>query len=296
MTPISAALSGAASAAPAWATAGAVAVTLRHVRERMPLIHNITNLVVTNSTANALLAVGASPAMVEAAEEVAEFARVADALVINLGTMTPERGHAMGLAAAAAREAGTPWVLDPVAVGALSYRSQVAVGLLAHAPRAIRGNGSEILALDALSGTGGTGYMSGGRGVDSAHAAELALEAARRLATRTSAVVTVSGATDLVTDGRQVFGVRNGHPMMQRVTGLGCTATALIGACLAVEPDALAASVHGMVLIGLAGELAAERARGPGSLQMELLDALYQLDDAMLLARATIVTIGYTDN
>lgn len=275
--------------APAWATAGAVAVTLRQVRERTPLIHNITNLVVTNSTANALLAIGASPAMVEAAEEVAEFARIADALVINLGTMTPERGHAMGLAAAAAREAGTPWVLDPVAVGALSYRSQVAVGLLTHAPRAIRGNGSEILALEALSAIGRTGVPSGGRGVDSAHASELALEAARRLATRTGAVVTVSGATDLITDGQQVFGVRNGHPMMQRVTGLGCTATALIGACLAVEPDALAASVHGMVLVGLAGELAAERALGPGSLQVELLDALYRLDDAVLMARTMIV-------
>lgn len=291
-----ASFSAAALSVPAWATAGAVAATLRQVRERRPLIHNITNLVVTNSTANALLAIGASPAMVEAAEEVAEFARIADALVINLGTMTPERRDAMGLAAAAAREAGTPWVLDPVAVGALSYRSQVAVGLLAHAPRAIRGNGSEILALDALSAVGGTGDMSGGRGVDSAHASELALEAAKRLAAWTGAVVTVSGATDLVTDGQRVFGVRNGHPMMQRVTGLGCTATALIGACLAVEPDAMAASVHGMVLIGLAGELAAEHARGPGSLQIELLDALYRLDDAMLLARTMIVSIDHTDS
>lgn len=288
MTPFSA-------ATPAWATAGAVAVTIQRVRERTPLIHNITNLVVTNSTANALLAVGASPAMVEAVEEVDEFARIADALVINLGTMTPERGHAMGVAAAAAREAGTPWVLDPVAVGALSYRSKVAVGLLAHAPRAIRGNGSEILALEALSAVGGTNTPSGGRGVDSAHASDLALGAAKRLASRTGAVVTVSGATDLVTDGRQVFGVRNGHPMMQRVTGLGCTATALIGACLAVEPDAMAASVHAMVLVGLAGELAAERARGPGSLQMELLDALYRLDDAVLRARARIVSIDETN-
>lgn len=271
------------------ASSGAVAATLRRVRERAPLIHNITNLVVTNSTANALLAIGASPAMVEAAEEVAEFARIADALVINLGTMTPARGHAMDLAAAAAREAGTPWVLDPVAVGALSYRSQVAVGLLAHAPQVVRGNGSEILALEALSATDGAGDGLGGRGVDSAHGSELAVEAAMRLAARTGAVVAVSGATDLITDGRQVVGVRNGHPMMQRVTGLGCTATALIGACLAVEPDALAASVHGMVLIGLAAELAAERSRGPGSLQMELLDALYQLDDAMLMARTMIV-------
>lgn len=269
---------------PDCATPAAVARTLYRLRERMPLVHSITNLVVTNSTANALLAIGASPAMVEAAEETDEFARIADALVINLGTMSPDRARGMHAAAAAATQAGTPWVLDPVAVGAVSYRSGVAVALLAHAPHAIRGNASEILALDALSAAGAA--TAGGRGVDSAHAPELALDAAKRLARRTGAAVTVSGATDLVTDGSHVIAIRNGHPMMPRVTGLGCTATALIGACLAVEPDRLAASAHGMVLIGLAGELAAERARGPGSLQMELLDALYRLDEATLLARA----------
>ena len=269
-------------------TGAAVAGTLRRLRERAPLVHNITNLVVTNSTANALLAVGASPAMVEAVEEVAEFAHVADALVINLGTMNADRAAAMPLAAAAAREAGTPWVLDPVAVGALAFRSRVAVELLAHAPQAIRGNASEILALEALS-AGSAGVPASGRGVDSAHAAEAALDSARRLAVRTGAVVTVSGATDLITDGHQVIGVTNGHAMMQRVTGLGCTATALIGACLAVQPDALVASVHGMVLIGLAGEIAAAQATGPGSLQVGLLDALYRLDDATLRSGAAIL-------
>ena len=272
---------------PDCATPAAVARTLYRLRERIPLVHSITNLVVTNSTANALLAIGASPAMLEAAEETDEFARIADALVINLGTMTADRARGMHAAAAAATQAGTPWVLDPVAVGAVSYRSGVAVSLLAHAPHAIRGNASEILALDALSAAGGANNAAGGRGVDSAHAPELALDAAKRLARRTGAAVTVSGAIDLVTNGDRVIAIRNGHPMMPRVTGLGCTATALIGACLAVEPDRLAASAHGMVMIGLAGELAAERARGPGSLQMELLDALYRLDEATLLARAT---------
>ena len=265
--------------------------TLRRLRERVPLVHNITNLVVANTTANALLAIGASPAMVEAAAEAGPFAAVADALVINLGTMTADRARGMEAAAAAARANGTPWVLDPVAVGALGFRSEVAVGLLLQQPQAIRGNASEILALEALSAPGapllsepGSGS---GRGVDSLHAPDAALDAARRLASRTGAAVTVSGAVDLVTDGNQVIRIRNGHPMMTRVTGLGCTATALIGACLAVA-DPLAASVHGTVLTALAGELAVERARGPGSLQMELLDALYRLDEATLLARALI--------
>ena len=271
--------------------AGAVAVTetLHRLRLRAPLVHSITNLVVTNSTANALLAVGASPAMVECEEESGPFARIADALVINLGTMSPERARGMHAAASAAREAGTPWVLDPVAVGALAYRSQVAVALLAHRPQAIRGNASEILALEALAIAPAAGSTTAsGRGVDSAHAAEAALDAAKRLACATGATVTVSGPTDFVTDGYRVTAVHNGHPMMTRVTGLGCTATALIGACLAVEPDPFLASVHGMVLIGLAGEIAGLRARGPGSLQMELLDTLHLLDDVTISGRARI--------
>ena len=279
---------------PPW-SGDAVAATLERLRTRGPLVHSITNLVVTNSTANALLAIGASPAMVEAEEESAAFAAIADALVINLGTMTPQRARGMEAAAAAARQAGTPWVLDPVAVGALGYRSRVAVGLLAHRPQAIRGNASEILALEALSdpdrpGAGREAGNEGGRGVDSAHAPEAALRSARALSLRTGAAVTVSGAVDLCTDGARLFRVGNGHPMMTRVTGLGCTATALIGACLAVEPDPLLASAHAMVLVGLAGELAAERARGPGSLQMELLDALHLLDGATVIPRASLTT------
>ncbi len=262
-----------------------VADTLDRLRARCPLVHSITNLVVTNSTANALLAVGASPAMVESEEEAAPFARVADALVVNLGTMSAERARGMHAAASAARDAGTPWVLDPVAVGALEFRSTVAVELLAHRPQAIRGNASEILALDALLAGG---KAVAGRGVDAAHAAGSALDPARRLAQRSGAAVTVSGPVDLVTDGQRVAGIGNGHPLMTRVTGLGCTATALIGACLAVEPDPFLASAHGMTLIGLAGELAAERARGPGSLQVELLDALYRLDRSTILARARL--------
>ena len=266
-----------------------VAATLAALRTRTPLVHNITNLVVTNSTANALLAIGASPAMVEAAEEVAEFAAIADALVINLGTMSAARAHAMRLAAASAAASGTPWVLDPVAVGAIAYRSSVAVDLLAHRPQAIRGNASEVIALARLSH--GASDAAGGRGVDSLAQAADALHAARALAAVTGGAVVVSGATDYATDGSRIVAVENGHAMMPRVTGLGCTATAIIGACLAVAPDPLAAAAHGMVLIGLAGEIAGARANGPGSLQVGLLDALYALDGGTIesLARLRLV-------
>ncbi|WP_428377656.1 hydroxyethylthiazole kinase [Lichenicoccus sp.] len=270
-------------------TPASIGALLSDVRARTPLVHSITNLVVTNSTANALLALGASPAMVEGVEEVAEFAAIAGALVINLGTMDAGRAQAMRLAADAARAAGTPWILDPVAVGVLSYRSQVAVELLAFSPAVVRGNASEIIALARQAGAVQGGAASGGRGVDSTAPAEAALDAAKALAAALRCVVVVSGATDYVTDGLRTIGVNNGHPMMSRVTGLGCTATALIGACLAVTPDTLTACVAGMVFTGLAGEMAAELAPGPGSLQGGLIDALYLMDADLVTRRAHLV-------
>ncbi|MCQ8239980.1 hydroxyethylthiazole kinase [Rhizosaccharibacter radicis] len=280
--------------------AGAVADTLDAVRARRPLVHNITNLVVANSTANALLAIGASPAMVMSPEEAGAFARIADSLVINLGTVDAVSAGAMRLAAAAAQEAGTPWVLDPVAVGPLSFRSELALSLLRFRPGAIRGNASEIMALSGLCGApadGSTGDdgggddtgsddTGGGRGVDSAHGADAARSAAIALARHTGAAVSVSGAVDLVTDGVRTLRIGNGNPLMTRVTGLGCTATALTGACLSTASDTLQAAAHAMVLTGLAGEIAAEEAAGPGSLQVRLLDALHALDRDTLVARA----------
>jgi hydroxyethylthiazole kinase len=254
--------------------------TLDAIRRRAPLIHNITNLVVTNTTANALLAVGASPAMVEGAEEVEEFAAVADALVIKLGTMSAARAASIRLAAAAARAAGVPWVLDPVAVGAIGFRSRLAADLLRLAPSAIRGNASEVMAI-----AGGSG---GGRGVDTAAGSEAARAAASDLAARTGAVVAVTGAVDYVTDGTRTLAVANGHRLMTRVTGMGCTATAITGACLAVQPDRLLAAAHALVLTGVAGEIAALRCRGPGSMQVEFLDALHLLDEAALAERARL--------
>ncbi|MBB2163247.1 hydroxyethylthiazole kinase [Gluconacetobacter sp. 1b LMG 1731] len=271
-------------------TPDAVATTLERVRAGTPLVHNITNIVAANTTANALLALGASPAMVDAEEEVEAFAAQAAALVVNIGTITAPQAAAIARAIQAAQRAGTPWILDPVAVGALAFRARIALDSLAHAPRAIRGNASEIIALAHLR-DGHAEPPPQGRGVDSLKTAEQAVDAAARLARSTGACVVVSGATDHITDGTRIATVANGHPMMTRVTALGCTATALAGACLAVEPDAMAACAHAMVLIGLAGERAAREAAGPGSLQVRLLDALYQLDRNTVTQEARIAIL-----
>jgi len=248
---------------------------LQKLRASSPLVQSITNYVVMNSTANALLAVGASPAMVHASEEVEEFVSIAHALVINIGTLSPPWITAMRLAAAAARTHGKPWALDPVGAGATSLRTSTALKLLSLKPAALRGNASEILALGAAN-------RSATRGVDSTESSTSAVEVGRQLARIYGTVVVISGAIDYVTDGERLLSVENGHAMMTRVTGLGCTATALMGAFLAIEPDALLASAHAMAVLGVAGEIAAERSPGPGSLQLHLLDALYTLDEQAL--------------
>lgn len=253
---------------------------LDHLRERRPLIHNITNLVVSNVTANALLALGASPAMVENTEESAELAAIADALVVNLGTISSSLAAAMHLASRAASEANRPWVIDPVAVGALGYRTRLAKALLLNRPTVIRGNASEVAAL--ADGAGG------GKGVDSTLQAEAATGRADRLAITTGSVVVISGAVDYVTDGKNTIRIANGHPMMTQVTGMGCTATAMIGAFLAVTDQPLIAAAQAMLMMGVAGELARERAKGPGSLQVEFLDLLYELTGEQIIARARL--------
>lgn len=251
------------------------------IRESAPLVHNITNFVVMNTTANALLALGASPVMAHALEEVEEMVGLARALVINIGTLSAPWIEAMLRAGRAARERGVPIVLDPVGSGATQLRTATVGRLLAEAkPTIVRGNASEIRSLvHADKAT---------KGVDSAHAAEDALTAARALGNAFGCVVSVSGETDVVVWKDDVARVRNGHPWMTRVTGMGCTATALTGAFLAVNPSPFDAAVNAMVAIGVAGELAAERSRGPGSFQLELLDALFTLDEATLRDRARV--------
>jgi hydroxyethylthiazole kinase len=250
------------------------------IRARRPLVHNITNYVVMNSTANALLSVGASPAMVHAVEEVEEFVALADALVVNIGTLSAPWIGAMHLAAARAASLGKPWVLDPVGVGATRLRTDTARDLLAHRPSVIRGNGSEIMALAGSSGAT--------RGVDSTAGSDAALDAARRLAADTGSVVAVTGATDHVTDGKQTLSCANGDARMTRVTGLGCSLSAITGASLAAEPDPLLAALAACTILGVAGEIAAETAAGPGSLQVAILDRLAALDAPLLAARARL--------
>lgn len=254
-------------AAAAWAA-------VRAVRETAPLVHGITNYVAMDLTANALLALGASPAMVHAEEEVTDFVGISSALVINIGTLSPPWVRAMTHAAAAAVALGKPWVLDPVGAGATRYRTGAAGELARMGPAVIRGNASEILAL--------AGVAMGTRGVDSAHGVADAADAARTMARELGCTVAVSGAVDLVTDGDRELRVHNGHPMMTRVTALGCTATALTGALLAVQPDPLLAATYALAILGLCGETAARLADGPGSLRTHLLDALYRLDEGVM--------------
>lgn len=255
---------------------------LSAIRAQAPLIHNITNYVVMNSTANALLALGASPVMAHAVEEVVELVQQSRALVINIGTLSADWISAMSVAARTAAEHGIPVVLDPVGCGATAYRTKTALALIEAAkPSVIRANASEIRALVRCSG--------GTKGVDSRHAPEEVLDEAQALAQALGCVVSVSGPTDIVVAGGRTAHVGNGDPLMARVTGMGCTASAVTGAFLAVAEDAFEAAVAAMVTMGVAGELTAARAAGPGSFQMHFLDVLHGLREADLqrLARLT---------
>jgi len=247
---------------------------LAAMRAATPLVHNITNYVVMTPTANALIAAGASPAMIHAVEEAAEFAAIASALVVNIGTLSPAWVDGMIGAARAAVAAGKPWILDPVGVGATAYRRETVTALIAEKPTVIRGNASEILAIAGLGGAG--------RGVDSTAAAGDAAEAAAALARATGAVVVVSGAVDVATDGARTVRIANGVPLLALTTGTGCTATALIGAFLGAGIAALPAAVCGMVLMGVAGEIAARGDPGPGTFAVRLLDALHAVTPAEL--------------
>ncbi len=251
------------------------------IRAAGPLVHNITNFVVMNSTANALLAIGASPIMAHAEEEMEELAAIVGALVLNIGTLSTPWVQSMLKAGRAARARNIPVILDPVGAGASKLRTDAAVRILNEAePTIVRGNASEIMTL--ASAALGTGADGGAKGVDSAHGSDKAMDAAGALAREKGCVTVVSGAVDIATDGSQTLFVNNGDPLMTRVTGMGCAATALIGAFAAVNPDALAAAGGAMAAMGVAGETAAHKADGPGSFQVHFLDALYRLGEADL--------------
>lgn len=242
------------------------------LRRRAPLVHCITNGVVTGFTANVLLALGASPAMVETVEEVADFVQIADSLLINVGTITTRDAEAMLKAAVAAHQTDTPWVLDPVAFGALEFRSRIVKELLMFRPAVIRGNASEILALGGAAGEG--------KGVDATVSSTEAVSSAVALAAGSGAVVALSGQTDYITDGSVVIPVPGGHAMMTKVTGMGCTLGAFIAALLPATGSALRAATAASAVYAEAGRCAAREARGTGSFAVSFLDHLSTIGTA----------------
>jgi len=243
----------------------------------------ITNFVSMDIMANALLASGASPAMVHGYEEVEAFVEIISALLINVGTLTGDWISSMKLAIVKANQLGKPWVLDPVGCGATPYRTQQCLELLQLHPTVVRGNASEILALAGVA-------AERTKGVDSVHASDDAFEAAKQIAKSYSCIVAVSGAVDIVTDGERVARVSNGVPMLTSITAAGCSVTAIIAAFVAVAPpgEALMATAYALSAFGVAAEEAGKEAKGPGSLRVGLLDQLHTLDKQTVSQRARV--------
>jgi hydroxyethylthiazole kinase len=249
---------------------------LLKVRTKSPLIHNITNYVVMNNTANALLAIGASPVMAHATNEVEDMVSIAASLVINMGTLSEKWVDAMLLAGKKATEKTIPIVFDPVGVGATPYRTQIAQQIIETCkPTVIRGNASEIMALF------NTNVKT--KGVDSTVSSNTAIDSAKLLAKSTNAIVVVSGETDFITNGEKIATISNGNPIMAKVTGMGCTATAIIGAFAGAEEDLFLATVSAMAVMGITGEIAAKKSNGPGSMQMNFLDTLSTLSEEQII-------------
>lgn len=257
------------------------AKNLAAVREKKPLIHNITNYVVMNYTANALLAMGASPVMAHAQNEVEDMASFAGALVINIGTLEDEWIASMLKAGKKASELNTPIILDPVGSGATALRTNAAKTIIEETRLSvIRGNASEILSLRHAD--------SKTKGVDSIHSVDEATQTATVLARELNTALAITGPVDLVTDGERVVRVSNGHPLMGFVTGTGCTATTVIGAFLAVDDDPVSATATALAFFGLAGEVAGQKAEAPGSFMIGMLDALYTITPEELEAGCKI--------
>jgi hydroxyethylthiazole kinase len=256
---------------------------LAALRERKPLVHQITNYVVMNETANATLALGALPVMAHALEEVEEMVGLASALVLNIGTLSPAWIEAMVVAGRAANARGVPVVLDPVGAGATCYRTDSARDLLSGlVVSVLRGNAGEVATL--------VGIEAEVRGVESITAGGEAAELAREAAGALDLIVSVTGPVDHVSDGKRVLAVANGHELLATVSGTGCMSTAITGAFLAAKPDTpLEAAAEALVAFGVAGEDAAAEARGPGTFHAGLYDALAALDPSTLDGRARVV-------
>jgi len=243
------------------------AALLDRLRARSPRVHCITNAVAQNFTANVLLAAGAVPSMTLSAEEIGSFVADAKALLVNLGTLDRERREATAMAVEATTRGSVPWVLDPVFIDRSSPRAAFARALIASIPKAVRLNAAEFSTLAASEPT---------------------REALSAYARDKKTVLGLSGATDWVSDGERFAAIANGHALMAKVTAMGCAASALVAACLAVEPDGWRATTAALVIIGVAGELAAEKAAGPGSFAAAIIDTLYNLDGPTLIARAKV--------
>jgi hydroxyethylthiazole kinase len=242
---------------------------MTRVRERRPLVHCITNTVAQTFTANMLLAFGAIPSMTTAPDEIAPFVARADALVINLGTLDRERRDVCEIAIAKAGAVAAPWVLDPVFVDRSETRAAFASTLIGRHPHAIRLNYAEFATL-AGADRDTTGFARNHR-----------------------TVIGLTGATDVVDDGRRRAMISNGDALMSQVTAMGCAASAIVAACLAIDRDAASANPWratgaGLVILGVAGEVAAARARGPGSFAVEIIDAIHRLDRTTLISRASV--------
>jgi hydroxyethylthiazole kinase len=263
--------------------ASAVMAAVDRIRTEMPLVVNVTNSVVTNFTANALLALGASPAMTHAPADAAELAGLARAVVVNMGTPGEAEVASMLAAVTAAAKASVPVVFDPVAVGATPWRREVARRVLAAGPvNVVRGNASEILYL--------AGENAASRGVDSLHGSDEARQAATDLARSLQCVVCVSGELDIISDGNQTVALAGGQALMTRVTGMGCAATAVVGAFAALGGSPFDATLAGMAVMATAGSLAAAGAAGPGSLAVRFLDALSGLTEAQIAQGARVLS------
>lgn len=243
------------------------AALLARLRAKAPRVHCVTNAVAQNFTANALLAFGAIPSMTLSGEEIGAFVARSDALLVNLGTFDRERREATSIAVDAASQHKLPWVLDPVFVDRAPQRAAYARDLIFLAPMALRLNAAEFTALAGETPTAGT---------------------VQAYARAHNLTVGLSGETDLIADGTRVCSIGNGHPLMAKVTAMGCAVSALVAACLAVEPDAFVATAAALTMTGVAGELAAEKSAGPGSFALTIVDELYNLDEKILLDRARI--------
>lgn len=258
--------------------------SFKELKSKRPLVHHMTNLVVTNATANATLAIGSSPIMAYAREEVADIARISGALVLNIGTLDLPLIETMIVAGKAANEAGVPVILDPVGVGATALRTDSTARIMEEVKISIiRGNASEI---SIIGGFGGKV-----KGVDAEAATADIARVALELGQRLQATVAITGAVDYISDGTRVLAVANGHPLLTAVTGTGCMATGTVAAFAAVEPDFLLAAAAALGYYGLAAEQAAASAGGPGTFQALLFDCLYNMSPEDLAAGLKIIEI-----